>query len=153
MSSVIEVTSACAPRTGEAGLREQWQAWTPEERRQFVEGLAGLGWVPAAQPDLESFQYPGFVALPGNPCYRGLNAGPVPGGGNPGDPFGLQGFNARNPSGILQWLRDLLARLSDALRNALARLMAGLGGAWLALLAAALVAGGILLAGRREARA
>lgn len=154
MSNTIEITNQCAPRTGEAGLRENWQSWTPEERRQFIEGLAQLGWVPAATPDLESGIYPGFVALPGNPCYRGINAGPVPGGGNPGDPFGVQGFNARNPSGLLDWLRALLARLSEALRNALARLMAALGGPWLALLAAALVAAGILLAGRdRQAKA
>jgi hypothetical protein len=66
----------------------------------------------------------------------------------------VAGFNARNPSGLLDWLRDLLARLSDALRNALARLLAGLGGAWLAILAAALVAVGMLLAGRdRRAKA
>lgn len=153
MSSVIEVTGPCAPRAGEAGLRENWASWSPSERQEFVQGLAALGWVPAGQPDLESGIYPGFVALPGNPCYRGLNAGPNPGSGAPGDPFGVTWQNARNPSGLLDWLRNLWARLSEALRNALARLMAILGGPWLAILAAALVAGGILLAGRREAKA
>lgn len=154
MSSVIQVNNPCGARTGEGGLREQYATWSPSERQEFVQGLAGLGWVPIDNPDPESPRYPGFIALPGNPCYQGINAGPTPGGGTPGDPFGVTWQNARNPSGILAWLADLWARLSAAVRDALARLMAGLGGAWLAILAALLVGGGILLAGRdRQARA
>jgi hypothetical protein len=51
---------------------------------------------------------------------------------------------SRYPSGLLDWLRDLWARLSDALRRALA----SFAGPWLAILAALLVGGGILLASR-----
>ena len=148
MAPVIEVQNQCAPRQGEAGLREQWAAWTPGERGQFVEGLVALGWVPERAPDLESPIYPGFVALPGNPCFIGMTG--TPGSGSPGDPNGLTWQNARTPSGILDWLRDLLARIRAALQN----LLSGLAGPWLAILAALLVAGGILLAGRdRRSRA
>ena len=146
--AVIEVQNQCAPRQGEAGLREQWAAWTPGERGQFVEGLVALGWVAERAPDLESPIYPGFVALPGNPCFIGMTG--TPGSGSPGDPNGLTWQNARTPSGILDWLRDLLARIRAALQN----LLSGLAGPWLAILAALLVAGGILLAGRdRRSRA
>jgi hypothetical protein len=148
MSEVIEITAQCAPRAGEAGLREQWAAWSPGERQQFVEGLVALGWVPERQPDIESPVYPRFVALPGNPCYLGMTG--TPGNGSPGDPMGQQWALSRYPSGLLQWLRDLWARLSDALRRALAAFT----GPWLAILAALLVGGGILLASRdRQARA
>jgi hypothetical protein len=64
--------------------------------------------------------------------------------------MGQQWALSRYPSGLLQWLRDLWARLSDALRRALAAFT----GPWLAILAALLVGGGILLASRdRQARA
>ena len=148
MSQVIEVTNPCGARQGLGGLREEWAAWTPSERQQFVGGLAALGWVPERPPDFESPIYPGFVALPGNPCFIGMTG--TPGSGSPGDPMGLTWQNARTPSGILEWLRDLLARMRAAIQN----LLSGLAGPWLAILAALLVAGGILLAGRdRRARA
>jgi len=147
MSSVIEINRACAPRTG-IGLTENWATWSPGERAQFVEGLAAMGWVPENPPDYESPVYPGFVALPGNPCYIGMTGNP--GSYSPGDPMGQTFALSRYPSGLLDWLRDLWARLSDALRRALA----SFAGPWLALLAALLVGGGILLASRdRRARA
>ena len=142
MSQLIEVRNQCAPRQGEAGLREQWAAWTPGERGQFVEGLVTLGWVAERQPDLESPVYPGFVALPGNPCFIGMTG--TPGSGSTGYPMGQEWALSRYPSGLLEWLRDLWSRLSDALRRALA----SFAGPWLAILAALLVGGGILLASR-----
>ena len=142
------IPPVCDPRYGTGGIREEWAAWTPQDRQRFTEGLAALNWTPETVPDFESPRYPGFIALPGNPCYAGMAA--FPGNGSPGDPNGLTWQNARTPSGILEWLRDLLARIRAALQN----LLSGLAGPWLAILAALLVAGGILLAGRdRRARA
>jgi hypothetical protein len=148
MSQAIEIRNQCAPRAGNGGLSEQWAAWSPSERQQFVDGLAAMGWVPERQPDVDSPIYPRFVALPGNPCYLGMTG--TPGNGSPGDPLGQSWGMARTPSGLLEWLRDLWARLSDALRRALAAFT----GPWLAILAALLVGGGILLASRdRKAKA
>ena len=152
MAQAIEIRAACAPRNGEDGLRENWASWTPSERATFVEGLSALGWIPQGGIDLESPAYPGFVALPGNACYVGLAAGPMGPGGSPGDPFG-QGGSARSPSGFLDWLRALLARLSQAVRDALARLLAMLGGPWLLIIAALMIGGGVLLAARDRKRA
>jgi hypothetical protein len=148
-SGTIEIIPPqCAPRYGTEGLRDQWAAWRPAERLEFVEGLVALGWMPERQPDYESPIYPNFLALPGNPCYEGMTGNP--GGGSPGNPMGQPFALSRYPSGLLDWLRDLWARLSDALRRALAAFT----GPWLAILAALLVGGGILLASRdRKARA
>jgi hypothetical protein len=118
-----------------------WENASPTERQELVAGLSGLGWVVTEAPDYESPFFPPLRAMPGNPCYGSLSS---QGGGGANNPNGNQFFTTRTPSGLLDWLRALWARLSDALRRALAAFT----GPWLAILAALLVAGGILLASR-----
>jgi hypothetical protein len=162
MNGVIEITGPCGARTGAGGLREEWRTWSPAERAQFVDGLAGLGWIPQAAVDFESTAYPGFVALPGNPCYRGMTGGPE--GSIFGNRFGDDGGSPLGtnmqfaPAGLLERLRELAGRLAgaigDALRRALdglSRLLGiGLGGLGLALLLLLLGGGALLIARSRR---
>jgi hypothetical protein len=160
--TTIEIQDPCGARTGAGGLRDQWRDWSPAERAQFVDGLGGLGWIPQAAVDFESPAYPGFVALPGNPCYRGMTGGPE--GSMFGSRFGDEDGAALGtnmefaPAGLLDRLRDLAARLAgaigDALRRALdglSRLLGlGLGGLGFALLLLLLGGGALLIARSRR---
>jgi hypothetical protein len=154
---IIEVVNPCGPRTGEGGLRELWAGWTPAERQQFAEGLAGLGWRPAGTVDYASPVYPSMIAMPGNPCFQGMQAMPgdaagMPGGGDDGMSW-TRGANPNPLAALLDFLASLPGRIADALRRLL-EILAGLFGGiglWLAL--ALLIGGAVLIAADRRRRA
>ena len=137
-------------------LADRWSTWSAAERRDFVDGVASLGWVPAGALDLESPAYPGFVALPGNPCFQGMTA-PDEFGTRPPDAL-FAGRPVARVGDLLRQLAELVRRaagvVSDALRRALdavARILGtGLGALSLALVAALLVAGVVLISADRR---
>ena len=142
-SQFLQLIPSCGEGWNEAVTF--WENASPSERRQLADGLAGLGWVVSSQVDYESPFFPPLMALPGNPCYGSMIS---QGGGGANNPNGNQFFTTRTPSGLLDWLRALLARLAQAVRDALARLLSMLGGTWLWILAALMIGGGVLLAAR-----